>query len=745
MPKVPTLDAPSVGPSVDGVGRQSLSAPALAFGANQAADQLSTIGKTATDVGNTFARQAETFQALNNKQEVDEANNAYIMRANTLVGEYKTSVMGKAAYDGLPKMLEALEQERTAGLSNLSPIAQQAYNSASRGTMTYAMSTVREHATTQLRDWRVTTSRATIENAQALGVGQPDNPVVQEQAKAKIVGEIELQKELFGWSPETAALEYHKAVGSMYVSQIKVAVDAQNYPKGQEILDANRADMTDEQLASVTGVLKQGYNSFIANGDRAKAFSGGGPATSIPGQPEGYRAAVHAREGSAKNPNSSAVGEGQFIESTWMQMMQEPQFAQDTAGKSREQILALRKDSSIANRAIDAYAAQNTRDLAAAGVAPTAANLGLAHGFGPKGAADILRAAATNQDTPVSSIIGKKTAEINRLFNATVGDVIRDFAHRFGDREYTVAQGTGIPDLRPPAGIDADEYQWKANQAVDNYTQTAYAANPQLQNQVNNSMRAGVTDAAQGLRLQQRSNLTSTLQFIQDRDVQSITDIPPSMLATLTPQQYQTLDSSLRAEANRNTPERDSAYLGFKAMMGVAPAQFVQTNLKDADLTRSQRLELSKEQIKLATKKEKAQQQDTLLAQALRTPAATEVMRSLGITMQTRNADPTVEGQFWQFAGAIDAEMEVYKGTNGKYPAPGSKEMNSIISQVTAREGAKTGGFLGLGDSPGTPVFQVPEDFRDKIIGALKEEGDPNPGERKIAARYRMWLNANAQ
>lgn len=109
-------------------------------------------------------------------------------------------------------------------------------------------------------------------------------------------------------------------------------------------------------------------------------------------------------EGTSQNTRSSAVGPGQFIKGTWLDMIRKyhPELAQ---GKSDSQILALRTDPNYAQLGPEmtgAYARENQGILAGAGYATTPGNTYLAHFAGPGGAIKLLSA---NPDTPVSQIL----------------------------------------------------------------------------------------------------------------------------------------------------------------------------------------------------------------------------------------------------------------------------------------------------------------------------------------------------
>lgn len=93
----------------------------------------------------------------------------------------------------------------------------------------------------------------------------------------------------------------------------------------------------------------------------------------------------------AKNPHSSALGVGQFVEATWLGLVKKhrPDIATTLSDK---QILDLRKDPELSRFMASRYAEENTSLLARRGLPVTPGSLYLAHFAGPAGAAAILTA-----------------------------------------------------------------------------------------------------------------------------------------------------------------------------------------------------------------------------------------------------------------------------------------------------------------------------------------------------------------
>lgn len=122
----------------------------------------------------------------------------------------------------------------------------------------------------------------------------------------------------------------------------------------------------------------------------------------------------------AKNPRSSATGAGQFIQSTWIDMLSRnrPDLVE---GKSPDEILALRNDPALSRQMTEAYAAENGAKLSQAGLPVTPGTQYLAHFAGPQGAVSVLQA---DPSAPVSSVLTPAAVKANPFLQGmTVGQL----------------------------------------------------------------------------------------------------------------------------------------------------------------------------------------------------------------------------------------------------------------------------------------------------------------------------------
>jgi soluble lytic murein transglycosylase-like protein len=167
----------------------------------------------------------------------------------------------------------------------------------------------------------------------------------------------------------------------------------------------------------------------------------------------------------AKAPNSSATGLFQFIDSTWLTMVQRfgskygvgdlaQQITTDAAGqphvadpKLRQQILNLRKDPNLSSDLAAEYIKLNQSEVERAlGHKPSSTDLYMAHFLGSAGASQFLKAVEANGNTAAANLFPEAAAANPAIFYdkasgspRTVSDIYRSFAKRIESGVATIA------------------------------------------------------------------------------------------------------------------------------------------------------------------------------------------------------------------------------------------------------------------------------------------------------------------
>jgi hypothetical protein len=138
-----------------------------------------------------------------------------------------------------------------------------------------------------------------------------------------------------------------------------------------------------------------------------------------------YEGAIAGHEGAGKNPNSSATGVGQFLDSTWQGFTAaNPDLFK---GMTPAQVQAARNDPTIGAKAITWLAQQNADALVKQGVTPSGQSLGIAHYLGAGPTVAIMGAP---DSAPVKGFVSDAAVKANpELATMTAGQLRQRYAN----------------------------------------------------------------------------------------------------------------------------------------------------------------------------------------------------------------------------------------------------------------------------------------------------------------------------
>ena len=180
--------------------------------------------------------------------------------------------------------------------------------------------------------------------------------------------------------------------------------------------------------------------------------------------PTGNPAAFNG-SGPGGAPTSSAIGNGQFTQGTWLPLFKKA-FPQQAGQFSDQQIMALRADPQWSSAMTVALAGRNATTLQAAGVPVTAQTLGMSHFLGAGDAVSVWHAPS---GTPLSSVLPAQDIAANpTLANQTAGMYRANMQMRFGSSpvdlssvaggsQAATGSGTPFPGAIPGASVMSPE------------------------------------------------------------------------------------------------------------------------------------------------------------------------------------------------------------------------------------------------------------------------------------------------
>lgn len=207
-----------------------------------------------------------------------------------------------------------------------------------------------------------------------------------------------------------------------------------------------------ERVVGGTPVMASADDTVVVGGKKLKKEQ---VASVVSGASKNFVQKVVGVESSgnptAKAATSSATGLGQFIDSTWLRMMKK--YKPDlVAGKSAEQILALRTNPALSREMVGNLATENGSALLRSGVPVNDSTLYLAHFLGPTDAIKVLKADAGQA---VQGLVKQASVDANQsvLSGKTAGQVLAWAQRKMGGSK--AATAVERADLMQGAGRQA--------------------------------------------------------------------------------------------------------------------------------------------------------------------------------------------------------------------------------------------------------------------------------------------------
>lgn len=682
MPEVPTVDAPTVTQSGAPI---NINTPDSAFGASVIAGGLDKIAGTQQQASDMLEKHAEQYQAINNKAEADSAFVTHLNAANQYATDFQANNLGIKASQNLGTAMTDLDKQRTDIGDTLSnPTARAMFDADSRRATANITGELTRFASSQRKQYVLKQSTAVQEALASDTVIHPD------QFGPNMAKMMEQQvgiNEQLGLSPEEGDLEARKLYGNTVAMVSETMAGNGNITGASAFLDAHKEGMDGKVYEQTLMKLRPAVMANDAAIGGAQAADDALHGLNSPlGPSVDYLSNVHGREGSGQNPHSSANGIGQFTgkigadgktSGTWFDMMKKPEFAQDVAGKTPQQILDMRKDPAVANRAILAYAQDNAGVLAKGGYNVSAASVGLLHGYGPDAGPKILSAFDQNPTEKIDSIIGAQTAKNNGVSGQTVAQVVGTFQTRFGTNQMD-ANNNGTPSSYQIRG--------RLDTAVALATQQAQAKYPGNQTMVDQYVAkatAQITHQAamaadnEGVAFQ---NLAQVAGDNQIQDLPTLLKTVPNglqMYNSLPQSQRTSLQAAIHHNATDITSSREANIVQLNGMWGSRsenPQAFLNADIANLDLPLTQKIDFLKKQSELRGKPQIADPQAKMLMSITKTPEYKSLIGPDALNIKSGSDEE------YTLRGSIAGQLEDWYTQHPTEP-PKTKDIQAMIAR----------------------------------------------------------------
>lgn len=671
MPDVPTVDAPTQSQSGAPIG---VSAPSDAFGASVIASGLDKLGVTNQQASDMLEKHAEQYQAINNKAEADTAYVTHLNAANQYATDFQAQNLGIKASQNLGTAMQDLDKQRTDIADTLSnPMAKAMFDADSRRATANITGELTRFASSQRKQYILKQSTAVQEALASDTVIHPDQfgPNMAKMMEQQVGINAQL-----GLSKEEGDLEARKLFGNTVAMVTKTMAGVGNITEASAFLEAHKDGMDGKIYADTLMQLRpaQMANDAAIGGAQAATDALHGLNSQL-GPTVDYLSNVHGREGDTKNPHSTADGVGQFTQGTWLKLVKNDlQFSDDVKGKTDAQILQMRHDPTVANRAILAYAQTNADYLHSKGLPVNAATVGLAHGYGPGGAESLMHA---DPNAKVETVIGAQVAKNNGVLGQTVGSVIGAFQTRFGTNQMDT-NNNGTPSSYQIRGrLDTAEALATAQ------AQAKYPGNQTMVDQYVAKATSQITHQAAMAADNESVAFQNLAQVAGDQQIQDLPTLLKTvpnglqMYNTLPQSQRTSLQAAIHHNATEITSSREANIVQLNGMWGSRsenPQAFLNADIANLDLPLSQKIDFLKKQSELRGKPQAADPQAKQLVAITRTPEYKALIGPDALNIKSGSQEE------YTLRGSIAGQLEDWYTQHPTEP-PKTKDIQAMIAR----------------------------------------------------------------
>lgn len=423
MPRVPQAEN-TVNPTINPSARSNAGITPEAYGAGVGRG-LQQVGAAVFDIAQQERQKQDTAKLMEGERTLQQWQNQALFAPET--GEY--AKRGQQSFGAIERVLPEWDKQVATVEAGMSERQRQVFRERAGNMRTQMERDLMRHVGSEAEVYQKT------ETAALVGT-RVETALLYWEDQARFDKELREAQGVFlagnpGLPPSAAAVGLREIESKARGQVIDKLVE--NDPRqAQRYYDTYADAMTSADRARAERVLKPAMVDAEATDEVDRATGRGTAGMAPPSDFTTYRRVLESGgRADAKNPNSSATGADQFIESTWIETVNKakPAWAE---GLSREEVLALRTDKEKSAEMANVLAQENAAALQRAGLPVTNETLYAAHHFGSAGGAKFARAAG---DTPIEDILTADQLAANAyLRGKTKDEVIANWNRRAGGR-----------------------------------------------------------------------------------------------------------------------------------------------------------------------------------------------------------------------------------------------------------------------------------------------------------------------